>query len=131
MGVIKKRGITYAGGGGGEEANHSLVEHKTGQTWIDGSDIWEVTLNIPNFTAGTSESRIGSYEGVVNLANYGLTGATKIFPIIDKTYITLQDNTTRIPIYIDWQTGTTISILFPFAARTGTLTLTLQYIKSS
>lgn len=118
----------YGGTGG---VDYSTTEHKIGRKWIDGSDIWEVTLNIPNFTAGTSESRIGSYEGVVNLANYGLTGATKIFPIIDKTYITLQDNTTRIPIYIDWQTGTTISILFPFAARTGTLTLTLQYLKSS
>ena len=111
--------------------NYSTTEHKTGRKWIDGSDIWEKTLNIPNFTASTSESRIGSYEGVVNLANYGLSNVSKVFPIIEKTYITLSDNTTRIPIYIDWQTGTTIAILFPFAARTGTLTMTLEYLKSS
>lgn len=109
--------------------NYSTTEHKTGRKWIDGSDIWEVTLNIPNFSASTFESRISSYEGVVNLATYGLSNVRKVFPIIEKTYITLSDNTTRIPIYIDWQTGTTISILFPFAPRTGTLTLTLQYIK--
>lgn len=131
MGVIKKRGINYTGGSGGALPDYSTIEQNTGRKWIDGRDIYQKTLNIPNFTAGTSESRIGSYEGTINLANYGLSNVSKVFPIIEKTYITLSDNTTRIPIYIDWQTGTTISILFPFAARTGTLTMTLEYLKSS
>ena len=48
MGVIKKRGITYAGGGGGELPDYSTIEHMTGRKWIDGRDVWEVVINKPS-----------------------------------------------------------------------------------
>ena len=49
MGVIKKRGITYAGGGGGGagRVDYSTTEHKTGQKWIDGKDIYACTWEKP------------------------------------------------------------------------------------
>ena len=40
MGVIKKRGITYAGGGGADGVDYSTTEQKTGRKWIDGKDVY-------------------------------------------------------------------------------------------
>lgn len=58
MGVIKKRGVTYAGGGGGAGGvDYSTTEQNTGRKWIDGKDIYVCTWNKPttvlNFTANT------------------------------------------------------------------------------
>jgi hypothetical protein len=46
MGVIKKRGITYAGGGGagGDGIDYSTTEQLTGKKWIDGKDIYQLTI---------------------------------------------------------------------------------------
>ena len=100
-------------------------------TWIDGSALYEKTINVPNFSASNLESRLGTvYYGDLDISQY-VTNTANVFPIMEKSFITLSDTTVRKPLYLDWQSGVMMSVYFPFVSRTGTLTLTLQYTKYS
>lgn len=109
---------------------HYSTDEQVVGTW-QGETLYEKTIVVPNFTAGQNDSRIGCYYGTADLSNYGISNPTHVLTDIAHTYITLQDTTTRAPLYADWQGGNNESIFFPFVSRTGTLTLVVQYTKSS
>lgn len=105
---------------------YTTTEQPVGR-WIDGSMLYERTFTILSFVATTMEW--GWYTGAANLTAY-MGDAKLTWPVTDKTYITLADTTTRQPVYIDTQNPKIANVYFPGTGRTGTLTLTLQYIKT-
>ena len=109
---------------------HYSTDEQVVGTWIDGSTMYERTIIVPEFNANTSDSRIGSYYGMVDISSY-VQNPTHVFVDLAHTYITLQDTTTRTPLYADWQGGDSFIIFFPFAARTGELSVTIRYIKTT
>ena len=115
----------------GVPAVHYSTDEQIVGTWIDGSPLYQLTINVPNFSANQYDERISkSYYAYLDIAAY-VPNPSHVFCDIGKSFITLQDSTTRTPIYADWQDGTSIAIFFPYVARTGTLTLTMEYTKSS
>lgn len=135
MGVIKKRGITYAGGGGGELPDYSTTEQKTGRKWIDGRDIWEKTIVGTTIVGGATTRKP---HGISDLS-----------VLIDCTIMAhFQDNgywralnfayNNGLQINYDWYGGYAIDqtdILFQigvnFAQFLDKWYATIQYVKSS
>lgn len=128
MGVIKKRGITYAGGGGGGGVNYSLVEQKTGRTWIDGSDIYQKTLML-------RENGVNNYTYSGNVFQNALPTNLRWINITS-SFLTRQNdgyvdvmNSTAITIVPNIQTGG----MFVSTGETvvPTIIITVEYVKSS
>jgi hypothetical protein len=129
MGVIKKRGITYAGGGGGGGGvNYSTVEQKTGRTWIDGSDTYQKTLVL-------RENGVDKYTYSGNVFQNALPTNLRWINITS-SFLTRQNdgyvdvmNSTAITIVPNIQTGgmfvSTGGTVVP------TIIITVEYVKSS
>jgi hypothetical protein len=129
MGVIKKRGITYAGGGGGEGGiDYSTTEQKTGRTWIDGSDIYQKTLVL-------RENGVNNYTYSGNVFQNALLTNLRWINITS-SFLTRQNegyvdvmNSSAITIVPNIQTGgmfvSTGGTVVP------TIIITVEYVKSS
>lgn len=111
----------------GNEHTYSTSEQVVGK-WTDGRPIYERTFVVPNFTANVSDA--GFYDGVLDLSTE-FADVERSWGCIDSSYIKLQDTTTRIVNFVDTQNPKQPTVQFLGAARTGTLTLTMQYLKST
>lgn len=112
----------------GNGHTYSTQEQVVGK-WIDGRPIYERTFVVPNFSA-TSVASGTFYEGVLDLSTE-FADVERSWGCIDSSYIELQDTTTRIVNFVDTQNPKQPTVQFLGAARTGTLTLTMQYLKST
>ena len=122
MGVIKKRGITYAGGGGagGGGVDYSTTEQKTGRKWIDGRDVWERTHEFTNALACTGQGWTDT-----GISNSGIA-------LIINSRGTSASGTCWNGVGASVDTGTTIKV---YSMRSGAdiqiKYLTIEYVKSS
>ena len=112
----------------GEKAHHYSTNEQIIGTWIDGNTLYEKTIVAPNFS--TTISEWGWYGGQIDISSI-ILNISQSFPILEKSYITLGDTTTRQPCYIDCQVPSSPVVYFPGSSRSGTLTLTIQYTKTS
>ena len=109
-------------------AQHYSTNEQIIGTWIDGNILYEKTIVVPNFF--TTISEWGWYGGQIDISSM-ILNISQSFPILEKSYITLGDTTTRQPCYIDCQVPSGPVVYFPGSSRSGTLTLTIQYTKAS
>lgn len=78
MGVIKKNGVNYTGGGIIKKDDYSTIEKKTGRKWIDGKDIW-----IKTYTGQASPNLSRTWVTVDNFSGRTLIGVDNCSTIND------------------------------------------------
>ena len=129
MGVIKKRGITYAGGGGGGLPDYSTTEHKTGRKWIDGRDIWEKTVPMGDVATKTVAHNINNFGMMINVfgSAHRTDGGDACFPLpcirfIANENVTIDVDNTNVYMTTNFAT---------WASITDISYVTIEYIKTS
>ena len=158
MGKLMLNDISYSGGGGGSDVDitptiqsgtkiadfevdgvsgelyapmiqYSNTEQAVG-TWVDGRTIYQKTIITP-FSTSSATSFL--YTGSINIGSFfpDITDwANSYFNMVPQfSYLTLDDGTVRNVVYCDFQNVDSIGLCFYYTARSGTLTLTLQYVK--
>lgn len=159
MGKLMLNDISYSGGGGGGSdvditptiqsgtkiadfevdgvsgelyapmIQYSNTEQAVG-TWVDGRTIYQKTIT-KSFSTTASSGNYIYYGNIDYTSDFDITDWTNTYmnAILDKSFLTLNDGTVRNIWYVDFQNNPSIAFMFPFANRTGQLTVTFQYVK--
>ena len=65
-------GVKFGGGSGGSSSvNYSTTEHIVG-TWIDGSDVYEQTIEITSYDGATTSISIPGLSKLVSITGFGI-----------------------------------------------------------